>query len=111
MARQSKTVELVVPSGQAATYAAAHAEGHAILWSKDMFLHVKQGAGARVLTIPVGETFEGRAITSRTVNIAQNTEMFVGPFSGRYIQSDGTLWINFDATTNTTFAALRLGVV
>lgn len=110
MARQSKTVELVIPEKLAATYAAAHADGHAMTWSKDLFIHVKQGAGARVLTVPVGETFEGRAITSRTVNIAENTEVFVGPFSGRYQQSDGTLWINWDATTNTTFAALRLGV-
>jgi hypothetical protein len=75
-----------------------------------MLIHVKQGAGARVLTVPVGETFEGRVITSRTVNIAQNTEVFVGPFNARYVQSDGTIWIDWDATTNTTFAALRLGV-
>jgi len=110
MARQSKTVELVVPEKLAATYANAHAEGHAMVWSKDLFIHVKQGAGARVLTIPVGETFEGRVITSRTVSIDADTEMFVGPFSPRYVQSDGTLHIDWDATTNTTFAALRLGV-
>lgn len=110
MARQSKTVELVVPGGLTATYANAHAEGHAMTWSKDLVLHVKQGVGARVLTIPVGETFEGRAITSRTVNIAQNTEVYVGPFSARYVQADGTIHIDWDATTNTTFAALKLGV-
>lgn len=110
MARQSKTVELAVPGGLEATYANAHAEGHAMVWSKDLFIHVKQGAGARVLTIPVGETFEGRVITSRTVSIDADTEMFVGPFSPRYVQSDGTLWIDWDATTNTTFAAVRLGV-
>ncbi len=81
-----------------------------MVWSKDLFIHVKQGVGARVLTIPVGETFEGRAITSRTVNIAENTEVFVGPINARYVQSDATLHINWDATTNTTFAALRLGV-
>ncbi len=110
MARQSKTVELAVPGGLAATYANAHADGHAMAWTKDLFIHVKQGAGARVLTVPVGETFEGRVITSRTVNIAQNTEVFVGPFNARYVQSDGTIWIDWDATTNTTFAAVRLGV-
>lgn len=111
MARQAKTVQQVVPAGLAgATYTAAHAEGHAMTWTKDLFLHVKQGVGARVLTIPVGETFEGRAITSRTINIGQNTEVFVGPLSPRYVQADGTLWIDWDATTNTTFAALRLGV-
>ena len=110
MARQTKTVETTLPGGLAATYAAAHAEGHAMVWARDLVLHVKQGSGARELTIPVGETFEGRAITSRTVNIAQNTEVFVGPFSPRYVQSDGTLWIDWDATTNTTFAALRPGV-
>ena len=81
-----------------------------MVWTKDLVLHVKQGAGARVLTVPVGETFEGRAITSRTVNITANTEVFVGPFSQRYIQPDGTLHIDWDAVTNTTFAALRLGV-
>ncbi len=110
MARQSKTVELVVPGGLAPTYANAHADGHAIPWSKDMFLHVKQTTGARVLTVKVGETFEGRVITSRTVTVADNTAPFIGPFSDRYMQSDGTIHIDWDATTNTTFAALRLGV-
>lgn len=111
MARQSKTVQQVVPAGLAgATYTAAHAEGHAMTWTKDLFIHVKQTTGARVLTIPVGETFEGRVITSRTVNIAQNTEVFVGPFSPRYVQADGTLHIDWDDVSNTTFAALRLGV-
>jgi len=110
MARQAKTVETVVPGGLAATYTAAHADGHAITWHKDMVLHVKQGSGARVATISVGETFEGRVITARTVNVAQNTEVFIGPFSPRYVQSDGTIYLDFDATTNTTFAAIRPGV-
>lgn len=110
MARQAKTVETIVPGGLAATYTAAHADGHAIPWHKDMVLHVKQGAGARVATISVGETFEGRVITARTVNVAQNTEVFIGPFSPRYVQSDGTIYLDFDATTNTTFAAIRPGV-
>lgn len=110
MARQAKTVETIVPGGLAATYTAAHADGHAIPWHKDMVLHVKQGVGARVLTISVGETFEGRAITSRTVNVEANSEVFIGPFGARYVQSDGALYINWDATTNTTFAAIRPGV-
>lgn len=110
MARQTKTVELVANTGLVATYAAAHADGHAAVWSRDMVFHVKQGVGARVVTVAVGETFEGRAITALTVNVAQNTEVFIGPFSARYVQADGTVWINFDATTNTTLAALRVGV-
>ena len=110
MARQAKTVELVVAGGLAPVYTAAHSDGHAVPWSKDMIIHVKQTTGARLLTIPVGETFEGRVITSRTVTIAENTEKFIGPFQTRYQQSDGTIHLDWDATTNTTFAALRLGV-
>ncbi len=110
MARQTKTVETAVRTGLVATYSAAHADGHAALWSKDMVFHVKQGSGARVATIAVGQTFEGRVITALTVNIAQNTEAFIGPFAPEYIQADGAVWINFDATTNTTLAALRVGV-
>ena len=110
MARQTKTVELATNAGLVATYAAAHADGHAAVWSRDMVFHVKQGVGARVVTVAVGETFEGRAITALTVNVAQNTEVFIGPFAAGYAQTDGTVWINFDATTNTTLAALRLGV-
>ena len=45
MARQTKTVELSLPAGLAATYANAHAEGHAMVWSKDLVLHVKQTTG------------------------------------------------------------------
>ena len=110
MARQSKTVEKTVNTGLVATYSAAHADGHKATWSKDMVWHVKQGSGARVATIAVGETFEGRVITALTVNIAQNTEVFIGPFSPRYVQADGTVWITFDATTNTTLGALHLGL-
>lgn len=110
MARQTKTVELVTGAGQVATYAAAHADGHSATWHKDLLLHVKQGAGARVVTIPVAQTFEGRVITSRTVNVGANTEVFIGPFSAAYQQADGGLWVDFDGTSNTTFAAIRLGV-
>lgn len=110
MARQTKTVEKIVNSGLAATYTAGHADGHKSTWTKDLFFHVVQGAGARVVTIPVAKTFEGRVITSLTVNIAENTDEFIGPFAPEYVQSDGTVWINFDAVTNTTLAALYLGV-
>lgn len=110
MARQSKTVELIANTGVVATYTAAHADNHKCTWHRDLFIHVKQGSGARVVTIPVGKTFEGRVITSLTVNVAENTEKLIGPFVGDYVQSDETIWVNFDATTNTTFAALRLGV-
>ena len=110
MARQTKTVETTTNAGVTATYTAAHADGHAAVWTRDMVFHVKQGAGARVATIAVGRTFEGRAITALTVNIAQSTEVFIGPFVVDYAQTDGTVWINFDATTNTTLAALRVGV-
>lgn len=110
MARQTKTVELVTNAGLAATYAAAHSDGHSAQWARDMVYHVKQGVGARVATIAVGRTFEGRTITALTVNITQNTEVFIGPFAADYIQADGGVWITFDATSNTTLAALRLGV-
>ncbi len=111
MARQTKTVEKTTNAGLTATYSAAHADGHSAQWHRDMVYHVKQGSGARVATIAVGATFEGRAITALTVNIAQNTEVFIGPFAPEYQQADGGVWINFDATTNTTLAALRTGVV
>ena len=110
MARQTKTVEKVTNTGVTATYSAAHTDGHSAQWHKDMVFHVKQGVGARVATISVGATFESRVITARTVNIAQNTEVFIGPFAPEYIQSDGGVWIDFDATTNTTLAAIRLGL-
>lgn len=110
MARQAKTVEKMVNTGLVATYSAAHVDGHKAIWSKDMAFHVKQGTGARVATIAVGETFEGRVITALTVNIAQNTEVFIGPFSPRYVQADNTVWITFDAVSNTTLAALNLGL-
>lgn len=110
MARQTKTVERITNAGLAATYAAAHADGHSAQWHRDMVFHVKQGVGARVATIAVGRQFEGRTLPALTVNIAQSTEVFIGPFHPDYIQADGGVWINFDATTNTTLAALRTGV-
>ena len=47
---------------------------------------------------------------SRTVNVGASSEAFIGPFSARYVQADGTIYLDFDATTNTTFAAIRPGV-
>lgn len=110
MARQAKTVEQIANTGLAASYAAAHVDGHKSAWSRDLFFHVKQGTGARVVTIPVAQTFEGREITALEVTVSANTEQFIGPFGPGYIQADGTVWIDFDATTNTTLAALKLGV-
>lgn len=110
MARQTKTVEKIVNTGLAATYSAAHVDGHKSAWTRDMVFHVKQGAGARVATIAVAQTFEGRTITALTVNITASTEVFIGPFGPGYVQSDGTVWISFDAVTNTTLAALNMGL-
>ena len=110
MARQAKTVEKIVNTGLVATYSAAHADGHKAPWSTDLFFHVKQGAGARVATVPVAQKFEGRDIDPLEVTVAANTDPLIGPFGPGYIQADGTVWINFDATTNTTLAALKLGV-
>lgn len=110
MARQAKTVEKFVNTGLAATYSAGHVDGHKAVWTRDMVFHIKQGSGARVATIPVAQTFEGRAIPDLEVNIAQNTEVFIGPFGPGYLQADGTIYINFDAVTNTTLAALKAGV-
>jgi len=109
MARQTKSVEKTLNTGLVATYAAAHADGHSAAWSKDLLIHVKQGAGARVATIPVGQKFEGRSIDPIVINIAQNTDPFIGPFSDAYVQADGGVWINFDGTSNTTLAAIRTG--
>lgn len=110
MARQTKTVEKIVNSGIPGTYTAAHADGHAVKWSKDLFLHVVQTTGARQVEVPVAAKFEGRTIPALTVAVAENTSKFIGPFAPEYVQSDGTIWVNFDATTNTTIAALNLGV-
>lgn len=110
MARQAKTVEKIVNTGLVATYSAANAEGHKSSWSRDLCFHVKQGAGARVVTIPVAQKFEGREIEALEVTVDASTEAFIGPFGPGYIQADGTVWIDFDATTNTTLAALKMGM-
>lgn len=109
MPRITVDVDKTSRAGVVATYRAANADGHAFKRGRATFLHVKQGVGARVITLPFGRTVDGQTVTARSVTVAQNTERFIGPFTDDYVQSsDGLVYVNYDATTNTTIAMVEV---
>lgn len=110
MARVTLDVERMTRSGLVATYTNANVDGHAFKPGKGTFLHVKQGTGARVVTIPISRTVDGQAVDPKQVTVAQGTEPYIGPFTDDYVQPDGLVYVNYDATTNTTVAVVEVPV-
>lgn len=110
MARTNLSVQQIVRTGLNPTYGEANAEGHKVAWSRDLFLYVKQGEGDRDVTIPTTRTVDGLAVADREVTVPGDGERIIGPFTEDYVQADGSIHVDFDAVTNTTIAALRLGL-
>lgn len=111
MPRETLAVERVNVDGLAATYTAANADGHAVPWSESMLIHIRNGDTAeKTITIPTPQTVGGLDVAERTRSIPAGGEVFIGRFLARetYRQDDGTVWIDYSATTSVDIAALRL---
>jgi len=108
MARITVDIERTSRAGMAATYRNANVDGHAFKPGRATVLHVKQGTGARVITIPFGPHVDGQTIAPKSVTVPGNSERYIGGFTPDYIQADGTVYVNYDATTNTTIAFIEV---
>jgi hypothetical protein len=96
-------------AGSAPTYAAAGSSGDKCAVGSGLFLQVKNSdTASHTVTIPIPETVDGQAVTSRTVTIpatgSGGTKMI--PLLEIYKQpSDGLAHLSYDA-----YADLTVGV-
>lgn len=108
MARNTLSAELIDVDGLVATYTAANADGHAAAYRRDLVLHVVQGTGARDVTVITPGNVSGLAVADRTITVAEDTEAFIWLGDPNYRDGDNQVKWDYDATTNTTVAVLRV---
>lgn len=111
MARTALSVQTVVVTGLEATYTAANVDGHAIAGNTgELFLHVINGDAAdKTVTIQTPAVFKGIALADVAVVVTAGEERLIGPFDpSLFNQADGTVYVDYSATTSVTVAALKL---
>jgi hypothetical protein len=55
--------------------------------------------------LPIAKQPDGQPVTPRSVTVAANTTVYVGPFTQDYLQPDGTIHVNVEDST------ISLGVI
>lgn len=110
MARTALSVQQISRDGLTPTYTSATTDGHSVVNDGRVFIHVKNnGASPITVTVQTPGAVDGLAIADRQVTVSNGSEKMIGPFLPNvYNQSDGSIWINYSATTSVTVAALRL---
>lgn len=109
MARTALTTQKFTTQGLEATYVTPDAAGCSFRNSGKQLLHVKNGSASSInVTLNIGRTVQGQAVTDPVVAVAAGDEMFFGPFPDDYEQLDGTnnVYVDFSAVTSVTVAAL-----
>ena len=114
MARQSLTVQKPTRAGLNATYTtsmtAGAGNGVKFPYTGKESLHVKNASGSTLtLTIKSALLVDGLAVADRTVTIPAAGERFVLPGAVDVCkQADGNVYIEFDAVTSISAAAVAL---
>ncbi|MFE7762943.1 hypothetical protein [Streptomyces sp. NPDC057438] len=111
MARTALTAQKFATTGLAPTYVTPDAAGVSLRSSGKQVLHVKNGSGSSItVTLKIGKTVEGQAVTSPTATVGAGADKFFGPFNDNYEQPDGTdtVFVDLSAVTSVTVACLTL---
>ncbi|MFE4991422.1 hypothetical protein ACFRH4_08730 [Streptomyces mirabilis] len=111
MARTALPPQQFTTLGLAPTYVVPDAAGVSFKSSGKQMLHVKNASGSSItVTLKIGKTVEGQAVTAPTATVAAGADKFFGPFSDNYEQSDGkdTIFVDISAVTSVTVACLTL---
>lgn len=111
MARTALTPQKFTTLGLAPNYVTPDAAGVSLRSSGKQVLHVKNGSGSSItVTLKIGATIEGQAVTNPTATVGAGTDKFFGPFSDNYDQPDGTdtVYVDLSAVTSVTVACLTL---
>jgi hypothetical protein len=111
MARTALTPQRFTTLGLAPTYVTPDASGVSFRSSNKQVLHVKNGSAASVtVTLKIGITVEGQAVTNPTASVGAGADTFFGPFSDAYDQPDGTdtVFVDLSAVADVEVACLTL---
>jgi hypothetical protein len=105
MARTAVTATRLLETGispGAVDVAAEITDGNSFAWTKNSVLYVLNGDDASLtVAIPTPKTVGRSALTisDQSVSIPAGEYRLIGPFGSEYIQSDGTVWVNYSGTT------------
>jgi hypothetical protein len=111
MARTALTTQKFATTGLAPSYVTPDVAGCSFRNSGRQVLHVKNASGSSVtVTLKIGRTVEGQAVTAPTATVGAGADKFFGPFSDAFDQMDGTdnVYVDFSAVASVTVAALGL---
>ncbi|MGW3305889.1 hypothetical protein ACWDG9_04790 [Streptomyces sp. NPDC001073] len=111
MARTVLTPQRFATTGLLATYVTPDAAGVSLRSSGKQVLHVKNASGSSItVTLKIGRTVQGQAVTAPTATVAAGADKFFGPFSDDYEQPDGkdNVYVDLSSVTSVTVACLSL---
>ncbi|WP_328981768.1 hypothetical protein OG258_19940 [Streptomyces mirabilis] len=111
MARTALTPQQFTTLGLAPTYVTPDAAGVSFKSSGKQMLHVKNASGSSItVTLKIGKTVQGQAVTAPTATVAAGADKFFGPFADDFEQPDGkdTIFVDISAVTSVTVACLTL---
>ncbi|MFD8072160.1 hypothetical protein ACFV3E_05855 [Streptomyces sp. NPDC059718] len=111
MARTALTPQRFVSTGLAPTYVTPDATGVSFKSGGKQLLHVKNASGASItVTLKIGVTVEGQAVTAPTATVGAGADKFFGPFNDNYDQPDGkdNVFVDLSSVTSVTVACLTL---
>lgn len=110
------TLQSVVAAGIIPAYAAVNSQDTVIVnTAQRNFLHVKNGSGGSInVTINAVKTsarVQGVGvvtITDEVVAVGAGAEKMIGPFTEAYMDTDGTVTIDYSGTTSVTAGVFSL---
>lgn len=107
MPRSAITPQRPAPALQA-TYEAANVAGNSYGPRDGRLAHVKNASGSSVtVTIATPGTVDGLAIADRTQAVPAGTDCFFAFGVGNaYMQSDGSIYLDYSAVTSVTVAVI-----
>lgn len=111
MARTALTPQKFATLGLTASYVTPDAAGVSLRSSGKQILHVKNASGASVtVTLKIGATIEGQAVTNPTATVGAGADKFFGPFNDHFDQPGGkdTVFADLSAVSGVTVACLTL---
>lgn len=109
MARAALTAYTPDSNGVQVTKTAVAADGHSFVYQglTDEIV-IDNGATAMVVTIPTPLTIDGLAVSDMAISVGSNETHVIGKLRREYyVQSDGSVYINYDDTTDGTVYILR----
>jgi len=104
------TVETITRAGLVPSLVAAGAGGDKFPnTTRREFLIVKNGDGSpTTVTLDIQATVDSQAVVDRTVVVAAGDEALIGPFDGRYEDTDGNVNVSYSNITSITVGVAKL---